>query len=354
MLELAQNHRVFLLGEYHGGQRIPELTSVLMDTLYELGYTHHAAEIGPISASYLARHLHLEEPTTVLRNANNTYWTTVQDDYPIPFFSGPQDAQMLKVIQENGIQFWGLDQEFYNSYPLLLDEMLTLPCVDDHRPVENLKEVIAQAYQRDMEESRWDMCGFLLGHESLQALESYLDTSGCVEALRIFHAMKESLDIYSRNYRRGGYSHQKRIQLIRRQFEQVWSKMGDQDKLLVRIGGLHTARGTRLGAYDLGNLTSDPMYQSVSFSSSSRYYQSEGEVIDYWKNRSATDINFGFQQMGQYDDWVLINLAQLRDDWQNGKVELPTNHSYHILRQTIEGYDYLLVTPLDEDQEVLR
>lgn len=352
-MEIAQDHRVFLLGEYHGGQRIPELTKALIDTLYHFNYNRHAAEIGPISASILNQQIGQQKPVDVLTSLNDTYWEELQEDYPIPFFNGPQDAEMLNSLKALNIQLHGLDQEYYNSFPMLIQQLKKVECEIDMRLLDETLEMVQKAYITDAKQDRFDMCGHILKNDTLIRLEEALVNSNCDSAISIMSDIKASLDIYSRNYQRGGYSHQKRITYIRSNFKRIWNQMNPNDKLLVRIGGLHTARGTRLSSYDLGDLTNAPQYSSVSFSCSSRYYKEGNTINDYWADRSYSDIEFSFRKMGRMDEWVLIDLKLILNDWKKGKILLPDDHSYHMMRQTIEGYVYLLIAPLDEDQEVL-
>lgn len=354
LLSIASRHRLFLLGEYHGGVQIPQLTSLLINRLVPLGYKHHAAEVGPAAEQVLRRLTREPDPAIALREINNRYYHRVQESEPIPFFMGAQDALILQSLGEEQVAFYGLDQEYVNGLPLWLDELKALPCWPEFGPPilwNAMDSLLDKTYRKDASDSRFNMFAYLLSHDTVQQFKEQVYAQGSAQAVQLFEDWEESMKIYNSNYQRGGYSHAKRVSYIRRRFLALIEQMPSDEKLLVRIGALHTARSHRIGAYDIGNLTQD--LSSVSFTATNRYYQNEEEVIDRWKNRSDDATTFAFYQMGRKDQWVLVDLKQLRAAWQRGEWQLPDDYHYHLLRQTLEDYDYLLITPLDHDQTIL-
>jgi hypothetical protein len=330
------------------------LNTALVELLSPLGYGAHAAEIGPSAAAYLHQIMKSGAVEDSLRSLNGRYYQMLNEDAPIPFFNGAEDAMILKTMQTNEIQLHGIDQEYFSGIPMLFDMMKLSPCGEALQDEFDLvSSILERSYQRDDRESRFDMCGFLLGNDSIQNLREQLQELDCKEALVIFDSWSISMDIYSRNFRRGGYSHKTRINLLRNQFQKVLESLAVDEKLFLRIGALHTARSHRLGAYDIGNLTQEMGLASVSFTSTSRFFESDGEVRDLWKEQSEMGVLFSFRQLGQKEQWRIVDLKELEKDWRKGKFELANDYSYHLLRQIIEDYDYLLITPLDKEQEIL-
>lgn len=354
LLSIANRHQIFLLGEYHGGVQIPKITSILIRQLAPLGYTHHAAEVGPAAEAALRHIIEQPNPAIALQQINNRFYHRVQESEPIPFFMGAQDALILQALGEEQVAFYGLDQEYVNGLPLWLDELKALPCWPEFGPPISwnaMDSLLDKTYRKDASDSRFNMFAYLLSHDTVQQFKEQVYAQGSAQAVQLFEGWEESMKIYNSNYQRGGYSHAKRVSYIRSRFRALIEQMPTDEKLLVRIGALHTARSHRIGAYDIGNLTLG--LSSVSFTATNRYYQNEEEVIDRWKNRSDEATTFAFYQMGRKDQWVLIDLKQLRAAWQRGEWQLPDDYHYHLLRQTLEDYDYFLITPLDQDQTIL-
>lgn len=356
LLSIAHQHQLFLLGEYHGGVQIPQLTSFLIRQLAPMGYKHHAAEIGPAAQSALRQVIQAPDPAEALQQINDRYYHRVQESEPIPFFMGKQDALILQALADEQIAFYGLDQEYVNGLPLWLNELKSLPCWLEFGPPISwnaMDSLIDKAYKRDETDSRFNMFAYLLEHDTVRQFKEQVYAQGCAQAMALFDAWEESMKIYGSNYQRGGYSHAKRVSYIRRKFEEVLKNITPNEKLLVRIGALHTARSHRLGAYDIGNLAQTRNLSSVSFTTTNRYYQTEDALIDRWKDRQDRQTQFAFYQMGRKDQWVLINLRRLRTAWQKDDFQLANDYNDHLLRQIIEDYDYLLVSPTDQDQTIL-
>lgn len=93
LLNEAQSHQYFLLGELHGETQIPELISDLWPSLWQDGYRHVAAEVSPWAASHLQQDIH-NDPTPV-----PGLWTRRQAAI-VDQFSKPHDSVL-----------WGCDIE---------------------------------------------------------------------------------------------------------------------------------------------------------------------------------------------------------------------------------------------------
>lgn len=93
LLREAQSHQYFLLGEVHGETEIPELLSDLWPSLWQAGYRHVAAEVGPWAAAHLQRNIH-DDPT------------------PVPgLWTRAQAAMVNQLARPHQLVLWGCDIE---------------------------------------------------------------------------------------------------------------------------------------------------------------------------------------------------------------------------------------------------
>ena len=61
-----------------------------------------------------------------------------------------------------------------------------------------------------------------------------------------------------------------------------------------------------------------------------------------------------FLELAKQDEYAIIDLTQIRKDLEAGKIELPTDGSYHAIRRLIYAYDYQIMLPLTEGTKVNR
>ena len=136
--------------------------------------------------------------------------------------------------------------------------------------------------------------------------------------------------------------------------KQYQSVANGQEKVFVKLGGLHTSIGPQLGAYDIGDLCRQIAQRqgkkSTSFACTSRFYQEDGKTHDYWNQSQKKGSVFDFSMLGEMERYALIDMRSIREMVANGSISLPTDANYHEIRNIIDNYDHLIVLPLDEEQ----
>ncbi len=355
--EIAETSQFFLLGERHYSMRLSELTASLLPVLAEAGYHHLALEVGPISAEVLSE-LSSEPQSTVesLKNFNHKYYDAEVDDFPIPFFDGVEDAAFLSIASQKGFSLWGIDQEYYFATPHLMDRMYNNleKSIQDTDLYSQVKKEITRLYQKDASENRFLLFDSLTLNPTIQkALNQWSKDHPANLAIR--EALDATWDIYGRYFRRNGRSHATRISYMRSQFlKNFHERAKSAEKVLVKMGGLHTSIGPQLNAYDIGDLCKELARtagtQSTNFASDTRFYQEDGKVTDSWAQLRDAGITFDFSMFGDMENYALIDLKSIRKQFINGKLILPNDASYHSIREVFENYDYLIIPPLDREQ----
>ncbi|TSE11200.1 hypothetical protein [Aquimarina algiphila] len=347
-----------MFGERHGSKNTSQLITALIPMLHTGGFNHTAFEVGPYSAKKLVT-LSTPPSETVnnLRKFTSQYAGKEDNQVPIPFFDGLEDAYFLQSIREHDMGIWGLDQEYYSSTLYFMDELLSFVKNDaDYTIIKSEKEqaskIIASWYEKE-ENSDTDIDLFTEIQKEPK-VQQYLNRFRKNEATKkIIEDLEISWDIYSR-WRKD--SHADRISYMRNNFLKHYQqvvKMESNPKVFLKFGGLHASKILTNNCYDLGNLITELAHQN----------NSKATIINSWNyhfiDETGTEVNYlkkyawyykrlrDLMVLGKRDEWTIIDLTAIRDDIQNGRVTLPKNGDYHRIKSLIDGYDYQLILPLD-------
>ena len=361
--ELITQSQFVALGERHNSEATSQLVDALLPILDTTGYNHFAIEVGPHSVKKL------KQLSTPIENTekNLTDFITKyggKEDYqkPIPFFGAFSDAQFLKTARSYDMELWGLDQEYYYATQYFMDELLSSAIHNDD--YENLKvthkevkAIIKKWSAIDADESTdTDFFAEIQKDTIVQRYLSYFrdkePTSQIIKDLEI------SWDIYSR-WRND--SHADRISYMRNNFMNAYTKALETEKepkVLLKFGSLHTSKILTNGCYDLGELVTQLAMQNgtqaATINSWHRYYiDTDGTEIDYLEKYDSYKRLRLFMEQAKKDEWAIIDLKSIRNDIAIGKVTLPTNGDYHRIKSLIDGYDYQLILPIDQESKGL-
>ena len=358
--KMINSSQFITYGENHGSEQISLITKAFMPLLKKAGFQHFAIEVGPNSAQKLSD---LSTPTSeTVKNlyAFNSGYTVTQGGetaIPIPFFDGISDAEFLQAARANGLQLWGLDQEYYFSPFFLMDEMVsTVKGNANYEKVNQLKQLAQRAmFQHFIAEAQDkidDAYPLIVKEKAVQDFLNAFDKDN-QKTQRIIADMKISWDIYI-HWRND--SHADRISYMRNNFMKNYNKALENErtpKVFTKIGSLHAGKLYSNGAFDIGHLTEELAQKNKTKSTSINTW------VSFSKTEKGVQNNFekykrGFKryslltQLAKKDQWTIINLKNIRKDVLAGKISLPTNGDYHKLRKLIFSYDYQIITPIDE------
>ena len=347
-------------GELHNSKQTSIFIKALMPFLKKAGFENFAIEVGPTSAKKLAELSTPPSKTIENLKAFNTKYTLSEGNRtvePIPFFTGISDAEFLQEARSNNMQFWGLDQEFYFATFFLIDELMNT--VKDASKVSELTPLKNQAnqmmYKHFLDEVQKKNKGAYTLIIKEQAVNDFFDAfpKNNEAAQNIINDMKISWDIYIR-WRND--SHADRISYMRNNFMKHYTEAQKKEKLpkvFTKIGSLHASKIISNGAFDIGNLTEELAQRngtmSTTISSVIPYKKTEKGLVNNLERFKQSYQRYAIMtSLVKKDEWGIINLRQIREDIQRGKIVLPTNGDYHKLKQLILGYDYQIMIPVDE------
>lgn len=358
---MISNAQFVTLGESHGSNQISVLTKAMLPVLADSGFKHFAIEVGPHSAKKLTE-LSSPSSSTVsnLKAFNATYSVARGDDtaVPIPFFDGVSDAEFLQVAREQGMDLWGLDQEFYFSAMFLTDELAnTTKGTNQYSTIVTLKETAQKAmFGYFISEVKKEIDGAYKYIKEDPAVIAYLNAfdKSNTKAQEMIQDMKISWDIYI-DWRNG--SHDDRVSYICNNFYKNYKealKTETTPKVFTKIGSLHAREIISNGAYDIGVFTQELANKNNTTSTSIicwRPYQldEDGNTINNMERYSGYKRFKAFLPLARENEFTIINLSALKKDYIDGKIALPLNGDYHELRRLLESYDYLIMLPTDTE-----
>jgi hypothetical protein len=99
------------------------------------------------------------------------------------------------------------------------------------------------------------------------------------------------------------------------------------------------------GYYDIGELTQELAGINNTISTNIK------TISQYYDNEYSKGDEYYFSIFGHKDQWTLIDTKSLREKLQSHELTLLQNTHYHEIKDLIEGYDIILITPNDTQQK---
>jgi len=323
VLKKAMSETTFvMLGEYHGSKRISEFTEAVIPVLDSLGCKSMVLEVGPHSGRLLNE---MDNVELSLKELNNKYKKVDEYgdvDLPIPFCSSVEDAKFLSMAKQNDWSLYGIDQEYYHGFELLVEVMynnLDPSLKSANRSLYQSTLDSLELYYKLNSEGERRFAVSVFHSATMQAFLKSMSQEN--KNVKIAEDIMESTHIYKmiadkqwyeNNVVRSKYmKKQLRIHFEENKFDVT------KDKLLVKMGGYHLSKGlSPLGVFDVGNALNEIAEYNgntaLNIIFSTRYYVEDGELKDVMKSdkiyhQRLRDLN----QMGKSDEWVLIDMRSI-------------------------------------------
>lgn len=362
LLKEFRINQFVLLGEYHGSKRISEFTGAVIQPLHEAGFRHFGLEIGPVSAEILSELSSVPALTKARLNTFNSKYLATRGDRsftPIPFFSYEEDADFLTEATKLKWALVGLDQEFSFSYVPLFDRIYSnLPAKRKARlrtQYEAVLTEIASIYRDDAARTK----NAYIAISGSTTISSFLEAAaqGNARNKAIADALRLTTDIYKNNantIRKYYLANDTRIKYMKKNLAQGFSRSGfrlDRDKMLLKMGAVHTGRGfSPLSLFEIGNTLSELAEfngnSSLHVYFTSRFYIENGKEIDALSNQTGFDYRFkALLQMGKRDKWTVIDLRPMRESVFYHRIfEID-----EVVREIWKNHDVVIIPPTDSD-----
>ncbi|MEL6942872.1 MAG: hypothetical protein AAFO82_09405 [Bacteroidota bacterium] len=354
----AALHQYILLGEYHGSYRISEFTNALIPILAKEDFNTFALEVGPISGKILSEFSKDPKSTTThLQNFNSQYYIDEEGDYycAIPFFEHKEDAQFLTQAAQHNWNLLGLDQEFIYGYEPLIDRLYENTSTAEQQQWSALyKEVKDSLVAYYALEASGEQDLAVLMHDS-PLMKRFLETFSPLnpENPAIVDAIVATTQIYYYNATQQYMDcNRTRIEYMKKNLRKGFEHINfdlKNDKLLLKMGGVHTARGLSwLSLYEIGNTLNELANfhgnTSLHLSFQSRFYEEKGETIDVLENPKSYGSRYkDFLQMGKADQWTIIDLRPLKTKFFYGRKYIVSD----MIRDVFEQHDIIIIPKTD-------
>ncbi len=358
LIEKIVNESQFIVfGENHYSKQTSILTKALIPLLSKAYFTNFLAEVGPSTAEKL-----IELSTPYEKTVENLKEFTTKykhDEFgntgdPIPFFAGVEDAEFLQLIRKYNINFHGIDQEYIYSALFFMDELLKeAKSKPNYEEIKQLKEKVDKLiYNRLKDDKKGKTVRAMEAFETNKNIITFFNQfeEGDTKARKIINDLRFSWDIYKR-WRKG--SHFDRVSYMRNNILKVYKKQKDA-KLFIKVGSLHAAKNISNSSYDIGYLTEELAQKKHTVSSSINswrpFYIDGDSIVNAIEKYKRYYRRLGvFTQFAKKNKWTIIDFKSIKEDIKSNKVKLPINGDYHALKKLLDGYDYQLIIPVDDN-----
>lgn len=354
----AALHQYILLGEYHGSYRISEFTNALIPVLAAENFNTFALEVGPISGKILSEFAEDAQSTTKhLHDFNSQYYIDEEGDYygAIPFFEHQEDAQFLTQAAKHDWNLLGLDQEFIYGYEPLIDRMYKNASTADQKKFatfyKKVKDTLVAYYAL---ESSGEQDLAVLMHES-PLMKQFLETFSPLhsESPAIADAIIATTQIYYYNATRRYFDcNSTRIEYMKKNLREGFERINfdiSKDKMLLKMGSVHTARGfSWLSLFEIGNTLNELANfhgnTTLHLSFQSRFYEEEGKEVDALDNPKSYGSRYkDLLQMAKADQWTIIDLRPLKSKFFYARKYLTSDQMKDIFKQ----HDVIIIPKKD-------
>ena len=318
-----ERHTVVLLGEYHGSPGISHFTAAIVSELHELGCRNMVLETGPTGTKLLLEAARAATGAVAgLRafNSSHVIEGPTRSYLPVPFFASVEDAVFLGLAIDRDWSFFGIDQEYlYGLIPLVERAYNLLEDEDraDLRPsYDEALDALRRVYRESVAQNASPSAALAACAPLRDFLSAGAERSEPVEELA--DDVLRSLEIYRLNtvaqYRA---SNRMRIEHMKHNLSRGLAARGldlARDRLLVKMGAIHTGRGlSLLRLYEVGNTLSE-LAESRGRSSlhiyfTSRYRLDGGRLVDGLVGDPRYER---LRSLGRPDRWTIIDLRPLK------------------------------------------
>lgn len=351
--KLVSQNDFFLLGEYHFSNNIQLLTSEICELGNKYGYTYFICENGRYSMKFLNA---VVNGNMDIKNALKKYLKPIKTtirlngeievNNPIAFFSTYEEIALLDCLKKFNYQLYGIDQEYYFSTKLFIKELAKLTSEKCNKV--NLLYERLDSLSNNISNSDFNYCEEIL-KDTL--LVNFLKSYNKLGMHPVYKSWQESMQIY---YGRG--RHSRRISMMRTNFiEQISPGFNFKKdlKAIVKLGALHTSKGlTDYGVYDVGDLVNTLAKKngkkSIHIRCAKRFYIEQGNIVDYCEEEQGSGDNL-LRKFGKKDKWVIIDLREIRKEYQKGEFNIPESLVNNEFRYILDHNDIFIITPTDKN-----
>lgn len=357
LLSAMEKSHFVLLGETHDDAKIAEFTEAVLLEMSKTGYQYFLTEHGRFGLQWLLETIKDDRPMVDgLAEVNSSEHQRL-NEFPFPFLTGVEDARFMAAAVNAGYHLYGLDQEFFYSFPFLFDRLYAKSSQS-----EAVKESYQLAlaflllqYQHDAAEKNYPVCRQLLDAEEIETFFNLLISDK--ELKKVVDDIRQSWEIYEMNRTNRQASFTMRGELMKNRFEECYAAATSGDssntKFLIKMGAMHTMRGqTPLGINDIGEIVHQTAVgrgqKDLNIYFMFRYYLDDEEELGYFDNAEGNSSWLKERKplmlQGDPDNWTIIDLKKLNEMTTRDKLVV-----YQPIVDIMHRHDYVIIPPASRD-----
>lgn len=354
MSEIKKSHFV-LLGETHDDAKIAEFTNQLLHELQELDYQFFLTEHGRFGLQMLLEDARNDSTLVAGIRRINSFEFARLNEYPFPFLTGIEDARFVSTALKHGYQIYGIDQEFFYSFPFLFDKLFQNSSQSNSLKAsyETALAFLLDEYEKDLTQENYPVCEKLLASKEIQ---TYLNLISKEPGLReIVDDIRRSWEIYEKNRTNRQESFAMRGDLMKKRFNSFYdsTRNNSKSKYLIKLGALHTMRGTTpLGIDDIGETVHQTALKNeqkdLNIYFVFRYYLDDEEELGYFDNSEGNSTwlkeRKALMLQGEPDRWTIIDLRKLKNSVESNNLFV-----YQPIHDIMNRHDYVIIPPASRD-----
>lgn len=354
LAKAVQRSRFVLIGEEHGMDSIPMFTSAIARVLQPAVFV---SEVDPYTATEMKRLV--KEGGSHLEYFKKYPWS-------LSFYNLQPEFQLLKDLDQQKVDFWGIDQV------MLLSSSRLFQMMTEAAKSPAVKKMLA-VYTEKFLKHDLEICKsgdysklviFTIPQSSIDSLDRLLvkENASC---RNMWDAFKESRSIYVNNKS----SHPQRVSLMKRTLmNKLYPYLKENGpaipKLLFKMGAVHASGNeSLLTIFDVGNLMSNladiqkvkslHIFVIAQTGTYNTFASTDDDkaIKPYLPEKNQTDfLKPYFDVSTDKNHWQLFDLRPLRRKIEAGKISI----SNMWLRRTVLGYDFLVVIPEVNGSKLLK
>ncbi len=361
---IADAH-IVMLGDHSRSKLESDFSNVLVRMLNQNNFKTMVWEIG-VGACEVINRLS-ETPKEAVQNfkaLNKSYHFDREGvTYtPMPDLKSVEAAKLIEYIREENWSLLSVGTEAFPGTKLLVNEMYRKLSTADQKKNQKLHEaavLLIDQLINDLKGQRYaDVLKFADGLKSSNDFNDFLDAMSLYKQNEdMVNSLKFSVDYwYMYGNKEGFKKNSIRTKKNKIQLRKGLSKIDfdfNKDKLFLKMWRGHLTKGTTAnGFYGVGNtlmeLTEYHGHSSLAIGVLWRYSDEDGKITDALENPDNVPVIFrNFIELGQKEDWVLIDLRPFNKTFAWGDYHLTLEMSNMIKR-----YDMILIPKVNRSVEI--
>lgn len=364
--EEFKQSQYILLGEYHDSPQVSNFTWATIRTIDDYGFKTIGLEVGANAIQNLIEGIGTNSKNNAYQRLSvyhNKYSFLDEDNErytTIPFLDFMEDANFLNELVQKKWNIMGLDQEYMHGLVPAIDILYDNLSDPQKQTYKDLKTVVQDSVRSYDIQSINGISNLFEKLSKDSMFHKFMRVASQNDKNKNYiNEIYASIEIYSLAMLDHKYyqAYIERLKYFKKALNKQMIQHGfdlKNDKMLLKYGGLHTAKGTsKAFSFDIGNTLNElaefHQNKSLHIYFKSRFHKSDEEIEDKAKNEK--NKYYELIKLGKKEKWVAIDLRKARDKSLFYPFIYNLNDDY---KQLILNQDILIIPSMDYDGEMIK